>query len=355
MKVHINKYDRLLFGGLVLTLVLNYILPFRSALVEQYYSNGLFVIYRKIWDTLFGWMPFALIYLIVIALLVYLISSFFSNHSIGVKVRRLIVRLLRSVSFGLILFYWLWGYNYKRQSLRSALLLCSEMPNETFVYEEYCRLLDSLTAIRDRIDITNVKDWMIEEEELAVNLRRTLTNVHLSIPGKVRGRRIRPKGVLLHFSTAGIYLPFAGEGHIDAALHPITHPFTMMHEMSHGYGWTGEDECNFLALLGTLSSENDIIRYSGYFAYWRYIRSHIIRADKERFLQYYNELPNVILKDYQEIIDFHDKYPDWMPVLRDLIYDSYLKSHGISSGLINYSEVIKLSYQWQLKHQSLSL
>ena len=175
----------------------------------------------------------------------------------------------------------------------------------------------------------------------------------LPVQGRVRVRKLRPKGSLLHLSTAGVYLPFTGEGHIDAGLHPITHPFTMMHEMSHGYGWTGEDVCNFLGLIGAVNSDEIFTRYSGYFGYWRYLRSQLYQIDKVRFELYYREMPPSILKDYQEILAYADRYRDIMPMLRDFFYDNYLKSHGISSGLINYSQMIILSYQWQEKHGSL--
>ena len=52
-------------------------------------------------------------------------------------------------------------------------------------------------------------------------------------PAKVRGRRLFPKGLLLRISTAGVYIPFTGEGHIDAGLHHLQLPFVMAHEMSH--------------------------------------------------------------------------------------------------------------------------
>jgi len=36
-----------------------------------------------------------------------------------------------------------------------------------------------------------------------------------------------------------------------------------------------------------------------------------------------------------------DRYPDIMPAVRDKMYDSYLKSHGVKDGLANYSHMIK--------------
>ena len=81
----------------------------------------------------------------------------------------------------------------------------------------------------------------------------------------------------------------------------------------------------------------------------------MIRIDRDRFVEYYNSLDGDVLEDYKDILAYNERYPDLMPKMRDVIYDSYLKSHGIASGLVNYSEMILLSYQWQQKFGSLSL
>ena len=129
----------------------------------------------------------------------------------------------------------------------------------------------------------------------------------------------------------------------------------MMHEMSHGYGWTGEDVCNFLALMAAINSDDLQVRYSGYFGYWRYLRSQVFQIDREDFDLFYRPVPQQILKDYQDINAYAQRYKDILPELRDLFYDSYLKSHGISSGLINYSQMIVLTHEWKEQHGDLLL
>ncbi len=174
---------------------------------------------------------------------------------------------------------------------------------------------------------------------------------HLALPiyGHVHARRLHPKGLLLRFSTAGIYLPFVGEGHIDPGLHPITWPFTMIHEMSHGYGYTGEDLCNFLAFIASVNSDSTFIQYSGYMAYWRYLRSNAFRSNPDAYKRIMTCMTPEVIDDLNAIIDYQDRYPDIMPMIRDMIYDSYLKSHGISDGLKSYSRLIVLAHQWKQK------
>ena len=297
-----------------------------------------------------AYLPFPSIYIVIAIVLLYLTLPFFST-TWKKKFGSIWKRILIVLSIAIISFYWLWGFNYKRKALKEYLNLPESQPTQEFTFDEYCRVLDTMVELRSQM----LAFPDLSEEEIQMTLRSTLNQLDVPHAGMVRARRIRPKGVLLRISTAGVYLPFAGEGHIDAGLHPLTHPFTMAHEMSHGYGWTGEDDCNFIALLTCVNSDNQFIKYSGYFSYWRYLQRQIYRLDKERFNQYYRQLPDLIASDLSEVIAYQDRYPDIFPALRNLIYDNYLKSHGVSAGLVSYSQMIIMSYQWQIRHGQLEL
>ncbi len=352
---HIRKPIVLLPVMALVTLFLFWLLPYQSTLVENVYSRGVFAGYRVVWDHTISLLPFGVIYVVILFALLYPLSSFFNKSSFKTKWWLLTKRLIMLVSLAILMFYWLWGFNYKRQSFRSIVDLSSSRPDVTYVLDEYCRVTDSLIAIRTELNVAGVDSFYVSEQQLKNDLKRAYQVMGLPTYGNVRARKIRPKGSLLHISTAGVYLPFAGEGHIDAGLHPITHPFTMMHEMSHGYGWTGEDVCNFLALMAAINSEDLQVRYSGYFGYWRYLRSQVFQIDRADFDLFYRAVPPEVLKDYQDINTYAQRYKDIMPELRDLFYDRYLKSHGISSGLINYSQMIVLTHEWKAQHGDLLL
>ena len=337
------------------TLLIFWLLPYQSVIVERFYSRGIFAVYRTVWDHTISLLPFGVIYMVIFLALTYLLSSFFKKVKLKAKWLLFGKRLIMLVSTAILMFYWLWGFNYKRQSFRDIVGLTSSQPEVSYVLDEYCRVTDSLVALRLKLDGIGLDSFYVSERQLKQDLKHAYRLMGLPTYGNVRARKIRPKGSLLHISTAGVYLPFAGEGHIDAGLHPITHPFTMLHEMSHGYGWTGEDVCNFLALLAAINSDQLQVRYSGYFGYWRYLRSQVFQIDRADFDIFYRSVPKVILKDFQDINTYAQRYKDIMPELRDLFYDNYLKSHGISSGLISYSQMIVLTHEWKEKHGNLLL
>ena len=88
--------------------------------------------------------------------------------------------------------------------------------------------------------------------------------------GRVRVRQPWPNGFLLRWSTAGIYIPQTGEGHIDRGLLAVQKPFTIAHEMAHGYGVADEGACNFIAWLACSQSRDPWVRFGGALTYWRY-------------------------------------------------------------------------------------
>ena len=119
--------------------------------------------------------------------------------------------------------------------------------------------------------------------------------------GRVRVRKIWP-GILLHFRTSGIYIPHAFEGHLDKGLYYKQHPFTMAHEMSHGYGITDESVANFVAYLTCIRSSDVHIRYSAELAYWRYLASYYRQFHRLTWKEEYNAFDKRILDDLDEIL-----------------------------------------------------
>lgn len=345
----------------VLVVAIYKMIPYESAFVEQFYSRGIFQLYRVFWDFLFGWIPVPIIYILLLGLIWYFIQYYRKPSSTGSWLSKAIYIIrpwINCISLLVILFYLLWGFNYKRQDP-----LQSFLSEETVVMTEQ-ELINEFEAISWRLndtrqDLGDSVNWQemsrIGDADFRIDLMAMFSAMNLPTDGAVRARAIYPKGVLLRFSTAGIYLPFVGEGHIDPGLHPITWPFTMMHEMSHGYGYTGEDLCNFWAYLASVNSNDGLVRYSGYMAYWRYLRSNVYRANREAYYEVMSCVSREVKSDLNEIIDYQERYPDIMPMLRDLIYDSYLKSHGISEGLKSYSRLIVLADRWKKKYGNYDL
>jgi len=327
-------------------------------MIEHYYSRSLFLIIRRTLDAFTGILPVASIYFLIIILLGVLLFHGYrfykSEASLATKIGNSLFSWL-SFSGGVVFFFLLlWGYNYGRIPLEQQLGLGVK----PLTLEELKEELDTTTAILStlRPNLPGVADKAISadflpphlEKSLRAELKRLLRQLGYPAAGKVRGRFLFPKGILLRISTAGVYIPFTGEANIDPGLHPLQLPFVMAHEMAHGYGFGDEGTCNFLAYISCIQSKDPVIQYVGYLNYWRYVASNYRmrkRADYRKF--YENEIPTGIKNDLKAIYEEMEKYPDVFPKVRNYAYNSYLKAQGISEGMKNYSRILMLVHAWR--------
>lgn len=351
---------QLIWIGLgLIALLLRFLGGFFPGAVEVIYSRGLFLAVRWMIDYLLAWLPFPLLYLFIIVLLVWIVRSvmlFFRKKETWK--RRLISALLGIGAFwggGIFFFLFLWGFNYSRLPIEEQLSIQTEPLTVDELYSELEEATETLTRMRAQIpgitDSAFTADLLPDklERKARASLEKWLKSQHFPTVGRVRGRRLYPKGIFLRFSSAGLYWPFTGEGHIDAALHPVVYPHVLTHEMSHGYGFGDEGTCNFLAYVATTSSDQPAIAYSGQLDYWQTLAINCRRYDRERYDTFRESLPTGIRSDVRAIYENNRKYPDIIPRYRQLVIDPYLKSQGVKEGIKSYDRVIMLAKAWKEK------
>lgn len=333
------------------------LLSFSPSLTERIYSRGIFVGIRVLIDYTLGWMPFPLVFVVFSGILIFLflkIKNLKRTHQSFLHSAGRIGLSLLSFLFGVVFFFLvLWGYNYGRMPIEKTLgihpapLVLEELKTELELNTK------EVAVARDAIP--NISEAPIEanflpndlENEIREDVEKLLEKLDFPTAGVVRGRMLKPKGILLRFSTAGVYFPWTGESNVDAGLHPIQIPFTLAHEFAHGYGFTDEGTCNFLAYLACIQSENKMVQYSGQLSYWRYLASSYRRFDRDSYKEFFNALPKGIVADLYAIDENSSKYPDILPEIRDVAYDTYLKTQGIEEGMKSYSRIVMLVKAWK--------
>lgn len=345
-------------GAASITIILRILLP--APVIEQYYSRGLFLYIRSLFDYTTGLLPFPTLYILLLALLIFLIKKLRSKSLTGQKPTRRLLFFLKGLlgilSAVVFLFLLLWGFNYGRVSIEEQLGFEPEPLDYFQLTKELEQATEELIYARSLIPGITDSALQVEfiaaedEDEIRRELKTCLNGFGYPTPGKVRGRLLHPKGSLLRISTAGVYLPWVGEGHIDPGLHPIQIPFVMAHEMSHGYGFGDEGTCNFTAYLALANSENPIFAYSARLGYWNYLARAVYGYDPEAYRDFYLCLPVGVRADRRAIIENGKKYPDIFPVARDAFYNQYLKTQGIKEGIKNYSRVVMLGAAWRKKN-----
>ena len=359
-----GKLGKIIIIGLALTtlLIYNY-LPYNSPFVEKYYSDYLFQRIRILFDCTVGRLPFPTIYILLSFLTLVIgryLWKFLQNRKLGrsvfSRVQKIVIDSLTVVGLLLIAFYWLWGFNYKRVSYHQKNNFTVQEISEKWLFQELENVEKKMTTLSALISNSS-----FDIDDIEKNCRKSLIQVleecgyKTSSISRVRVRSLNPDGALMVWSTAGIYLPFVSEGHIDDGLHPIVKPFTLAHEMTHGYGVTDESACNFLGFLACINSEDNFIQYSGWMGYLRYLMSASRQTNAEKYRDFLENLNPKIKADINAIHAKHQKYPSLMPALRDIIYDNYLKNHGVKEGLISYSMMVQLAANWTNQRGSFDL
>ena len=346
----------------LMALLIRIVLP--ADTIENYYSRGFFVFFRKAVDSFTQLIPFPLVYLLFFILLFWLTINIWEflikTGKWYEKLGSFTFSLL--ALFGGIVFFFLsmWGYNYGRVSVEKQLGLSAKK----LMISDLKLELDLQTILINQLrnELPNITDSAITkklipkrlEEEIREDLKRILFQNGFPISGNVRGRLLSPSGLLLRINTAGVYIPFTAEGHIDAGLHALQIPYVMAHEMSHGYGFGDEGTCNFWAWLACSTSDNPFIKYAGELSHWRSLAGNYKFYQEEDYANFFkNVLPEGIKNDLRAIYQNMDKYPDLFPKLRNAIYDSYLKAQGIEEGIENYERGMMLIRAWKEKTKEL--
>ena len=115
------------------------------------------------------------------------------------------------------------------------------------------------------------------------------------------------------------------------------------HELAHTKGIAREDECNFIAYLACISSDNAEYRYSGHLSAYTYLANALYARSPELFAKAAQNISPAAERDLAEQREYSAKYTSGKAAqVSDKINDSFIKSQGVASGTASYSEVTKL-------------
>ncbi len=337
-----RKYYNL--GLVLITIILFLSTKVSGLLADNLYLGGIFQLWRIVYDYTIGFIPIPFIYVLLPLVIFQVFRQFLSKDPWKTK----ILKILEVFLWLLCGFYLLWALNYHATPVEvKADLDIENLSNERLieVFDEVSLELVSLSA---NVGERTIPDFAITEKNIRPLLENVLNTFDYPTLGRVRVRKLFA-GTILRNRTSGIYIPHVLEGHVDGGLYPVQWPFTIAHEMSHGYGITHESDCNFFAYLACMQSEDTFIQYSATLAYWRYLASHLISIDEELYKSKRAQMDTAVLNDLDEIRAHIVRYPDLMPKYRSKIYDKYLKSHGVSSGIKSYDRMILLIEAWNKK------
>lgn len=315
---------------------------------------------RWLQATLLNWIPFSIAYLLLPALLLWILWPVLRPERGPAPApvprgQRYLGKLRRfgSVLGGLLFFFdLLWGFNYLHNPLEAALPhLRSGMTADELCFEaEWAARQAEAARFACAGDRADSLDASFLPENLSSDMRAAVTTAleQMDLPHCKAGsaKRIYPLGFLLRFGIAGIYNPFTGEGNIDAALIPPLQPAVMAHELSHSMGYTDEGGCNFIGILACMLHKNPFYRYSGYLGYYQYVTGDLYLADPLLARMVRKSLDQGVQADLRANYNVSVKYSGWLADMGEKVNHTYLRTQGVQGGIVNYNRVVTYMLSW---------
>ena len=148
---------------------------------------------------------------------------------------------------------------------------------------------------------------------------------------------------------SGYLNPFTLESQANSEIPKLNYIITSMHEMAHQLGIASEREANFIAFYTSIQHSDPLIQYAGYTFALRYCFSELYKADQEMAKRQIQRLKPGVLKNFQELTQFWNRYQNPFEPFLKKGYDTYLKANGQKQGIQSYNAMVGLVVAYSQK------
>jgi hypothetical protein len=272
--------------ALVILSLLLTVFQLPASFIERFYANGIYIRLQSFFTPITNVLPFAIYDVLILAVVTGLPIWWIVRIVKSGKGRRLFCTLtlfLNTIVLAaivLMIFQFLWGFNYMRQPLRQKLDYNSERINEEAAIRLYRLCVERLNAEVDQAHKTNLPDdeeWRKRLQPsyslLLKDFGRTSDITLAKAKATLFDKYLEASGI------SGFINPFGHETIVGRGYHSLDRAFTLAHEWGHLAGFADESEASFTGLLALLRSEDAACRYAG----WLALYSHMpLRSLKEK-------------------------------------------------------------------------
>ncbi len=247
--------------------------------------------------------------------------------------------------------------SYHRESVSRQMALDTETIGE----EEIFLALESLAQI------TNTSAKEIEKNEKGESLPPSFDRIKKGVNkaanafGKrnpfyqdkgFEGKTFLSSPLLTYTHLSGVFGFFTGEANVNTNYPHFIVTASLAHESCHARGIAPENECNFLAAVILMESDDPYLRYCGATFLLDDFISACRNIDRERTNKIIEGLDVTFFADMAFYSDFFEPYRDsFSSKVANNANTAYLKAMGQKDGVLSYSRVIGLtSAYFQKKH-----
>lgn len=329
------------------------------AMVERYYSVGLYPVLLQARLLLTAWVPFSIGDLLYIIVCIYLIYKSIRG-TIKIKKEGLDGGKLWRAS-AIILLVWisfklLWGLNYDRLGAGHLLDIEQKAYSGAAVDSLVNELIDSLNSTRKQINEEKIQVDTLPASNpaayftMAQEAYQTAKTSYSFLPGnapRVKATLFNPLADYVGFT--GYFNPFTAEGQVRTDMPGLELPFVACHETAHMLGFASESEANLIGYLVATKSTNPYVRYSAYNEIFTYAQREqfVMMAQQKDSVGFMGavaqnraRLDTLVKQDRKAVRSFFNKHRSSVAPIMSGVYEQYLFLNKQNAGLKSYDEVI---------------
>lgn len=334
------RIPRLLLPGIVLAVVV--ILCMGNSKAGDFYALHIYPVVSSVLSLVaspFGFSLQAVLFVVFIATFVAIIIR---THR---QKQGFLHCLLKEIALVAWIFVWAylgWCTNYSRSQITTRVESLSTAYDSTAFRTFLSEFTDELNA--SWVDDATI-DGSLMEKEIKTFYESVPAKFGLCRPQKWQHPKKMPCVRLESaMGILGYIGPFFCESHLNPEIPAVDVPYTFAHEYSHLLGVSSEAEANWWAFQCCSHSNVPAMKYSGYQSMLSHVivnASHLL--SEEDFNAWRATIRQEAKDDYNAGREFwSSKRVRILDDAQRWIYDLYLKTNNIPSGVRNYSEVVSL-------------
>ncbi len=258
---------------------------------------------------------------------------------------------LMIVSAGAFLYLTIWGLNYfapsaaSRVGLEDKLYTPQELAEATAYFAEEAEVwADRFPRDEQGLMITDVGDFSYEVNRSCDALAASYPD--FSAP-RVSAKTLACSPLMAKVGTVGMFVALTGESGVSSKVFSAAMPFTIAHEIGHRLSFARENEANFVAYMICENSDDPRLKYSACYMAYTYCGNALYKVDPELYGEVAARLGPLLRAELSATNRHYDSLTDRKAeAAYDKVYDAYLKTMDVDSGMQSYGEVVDLLVMW---------
>ena len=354
----------------VATFLVFQLLSLLPGLVEAVYARSLSPMIVRSLSFVTGLLPFSLVEVVAIFYMVWMLVLVVRTGILVVRKQRRLrnavlggsLRMARDAGVMMVLFYFLWGFNYARRPLDERLewpewsapdidelerLAVTAVEAANRAYFEIHEAEDAGVPTAMPADVGALDDALEEGWSKAAEF--------LDLPASTGKRYSRTKRLLLsplvaRLGIAGFYSPFTAEANVLRDSPVVSRSQSMAHEKAHQRGIGPESEASFLGFVAGALAPHPHARYSALvFAQGQLLRV-LARADREAAQEVVaNRFPG-IRRDLEDLSEYWERFQGVGTTIGRAVNDRYLRTNRVRAGVRSYGLSVRLIITFAAQH-----